>query len=72
MASEQDIILFLIQSCIEYLKEVYPNFSEEVLDDLIDLFDDVLQYFSNCGLHVSALISKFRRVIGSTYFQQGK
>ncbi len=45
MASEQEVILSLIQSCIEYLKEVYPNCSEEVLDDLIDLFGDVLQYF---------------------------
>ncbi len=45
MASEQEVSLSLIQSCIEYLKEVYPNCSEEVLDDLIDLFGYILQYF---------------------------
>lgn len=46
MASEEEIaVLLFIERTTQYLKEVYPNCNEELLDDLIELIDNVLQYY---------------------------
>ena len=46
MASEEQVAIFsFIQRSTQYLKEVYPTCNEEVLDDMIELFKNVLQYY---------------------------
>ena len=42
LANEQVAIFSFIQRSTQYLKEVYPTCNEEVLDDMIELFENVL------------------------------